>query len=571
MKLPIIFKPLLKDCCNLVHPDENSKLYWVFYGGRGTGKSENIAATLVIAMATQPNTRVVCIREVQHSMQESVKATLEKWISELNLDAMFHITGSYLRCVNGSECFFIGLKNSNSPNIKSISNVNITFIEEASQLSEKSWRLLVPSVTRVSNPKIIIAFNPDKEDDIVYKEFVANTPPKSSYVKRVRWEDNPFFKDSSLYNVMLDDKERMPKELFNHIWEGELSKNIEDSLFKKANFTPISEVNDYSQVVIGVDPATTDTEFSNEYGIIVAGKTFKGDCRIIQDYTGKYTPREFASKVVEAYYDYNASTVIIEVNQGGDFIKSVILDIDPSLHIEEVRAGTSKQNRALPLANMMEIGTLRFIDKFPKLQRQMELTTLRGYLGPRGESPDALDAAIWAIYYLMGMSDRDTLYQVFRPEWFKNKLSNSLKSEVKGYLTTLGNLYAYIEIRGLTNAHLSQISIEKSYLGYSLPDNMCQYVVCPDIVSNYSLIDSLRASTYLKEKTQLKDRVAGLLPIFKKQRVHIDDAFISSFKNHSGVMLLLAMSLYSYKNSTETDFLIDLFCDIISLEFNIKV
>lgn len=563
MKIPSVFKDLIYA---LTHLDEPSKLYWVFYGGRGTGKSENIAAALVLAMAMQPNTRIVCIREVQHSIAESVKATLEKWIDNFGLFTEFHITGSTLKHkFNGSECFFIGLKNSNSPNIKSISNINITFIEEASQLSEKSWRLLVPSVTRTPNPKIVIAFNPDREEDIVYKEFVASTPPKNSFVKRVRWEDNPFFKESALYPIMLDDKERMPKELFEHIWEGKLAKNIEDSLFKKANFTPILQEERYTQIVIGVDPATTNTDFSNEYGIIVAGKNETGDCRILQDYTGKYTPREFTSQVVEAYYKHNATTIIVETNQGGDFIKSALLDLDQSLHIEEVRAGTSKHSRALPLANMMEIGTLRFIDKFPKLQRQMELTTLRGYLGPKGESPDALDAAIWAVYYLMDIKERDSFNTVFKPEWFDKQIPNTISGKSIGYLTQNDGVYFYLEVKGHSDGTDYQIEVTKSYIGDKLLDEMTSDLHLPDIPPNYSL----SGIKYLKENKKLRDTVQRVIPFLKQNKVYINPRCVSHYKNENGNLLSVALRNYTYDVEREIDFLIDLFCDIILIEFNL--
>lgn len=565
MKIPLVFKELFYDLTHLSEPTEESKLYWVFYGGRGTGKSENIAAALVLAMSSQSNIRIACIREVQHSIAESVKATLEKWIDAFGLFNEFHITGSTLKHkTNGSECFFIGLKNSNSPNIKSISNINITFIEEASQLSEKSWRLLVPSVTRTPNPKIIIAFNPDKEDDIVYKEFVAFTPPKNAFVKRVRWEDNPFFQDSTLYSIMLDDKERLPKELFEHIWEGKLSKNIEDSLFKNANFNPISEAEDYTQIVIGVDPATTNTDFSNEYGIIVAGKNERGDCRILQDYTGKYSPREFASQVVEAYYKYNATTIIVETNQGGDFIKSALLDIDTSLHIEEIRAGTSKSNRALPLANMMEIGTLRFVDNFPKLKRQMQLTTLRGYLGPKGESPDALDAAIWAVYYLMDIKERDSFYQVFNPNWFSNKLVNSIRGHTVGYFTQSDGVFYYLEAVGHTNGSEIQIEISRSYIGLELPE-LAQTLYLPDTPQNYSLV----GTKYLKENKKLEETISGTIPVMRQNKIYINPKSYCKYKNISGNMLDIALRNFTYETKRETDLLIDLFCDIIHLEFNL--
>lgn len=545
--LPKAFEPLAHSLTRL---DKPSPIYWIFYSGRGTGKSENIAALLVLAMYMNPGTRVACIREVQHSISESVKATLEKWVSNFGLDKYFHITGSSLSCNNGSECFFLGLKNSNSPNIKSIANISITFIEEASQLSEKSWRLLVPSVTRVKNPRIIAAFNPDREDDVIYKEFVANTPPKNSVVKRLTWEDNPFFANSSLYQVMLDDKERLPREVFAHIWEGELAKNVEDSLFKRANFD-VLEADEYlEEVVIGVDPATTNSDFSNEYGIVVAGITKKQGVRILGDYTAHYTPREFASKVVELYYEFKADTVIVETNQGGDFIKSAILDVDPRVYIKEVRAGTSKQARALPVANMMELGTLRFKTPCPKLRRQMELTTLRGYLGPRGESPDALDACIWAVYHLMGIGERDSIYKVFDPNMFNKKINDD-GYVIQSKLVIYANGDTKIACYAINNIESKQLVIcdAEPYDGF-------YDVIRPDTMSNSNLE---RTRTYVKENKKLEETVAGLIDFFKTNQVFIKD----------GRRLLNALAAYTYDVKRDSDAYVDLFCDIIIQEYNL--
>lgn len=552
-KIPIVFKPLLESCLGI---SNSNIIYWVYYSGRGTGKSENISAILVLTMYNNPNTRIACIREIQHSISESVKATLENWIEKFGLIGEFHITGNSIKCNNGSECFFLGLKNSNSPNIKSIAGINITFIEEASQLSEKSWRLLVPSVTRTSNPKIILAFNPDREEDIVYREFVANTPPKASKVFRLKWDDNPFFRNSSLYDIMLDDKERLPEELFAHIWEGELSKNITDSLFKDIDFTPIGlPENGFTEVVIGVDPATTNNEFSNEYGIVVVGKDKKGLCYILEDYTGHYTPREFSSKVVEAYYEYNADLIVVETNQGGDFIASAILDIDCKVRIKEVRAGSSKQSRALPIANMMGIKKLFFTQECPKLRRQMELTTLRGYLGPRGESPDSLDAAIWAVYHLMGIQERDSWNNVFQPSMFDKRIEgNTLDSEEKVYLDSYQGLFGWIKIKALYTGNVHQLEITDAGLDKNLPAIPEHQIVCPDTENTYTIP---KRGVYLRENIKLEEQVGGYLGFLRKNPIYI---------RNEAEILLEALNTYTYDTKRDTDLLVLLLMDIIRNE-----
>lgn len=388
--------------------------YLCYYGGRGGGKSESIAQMLVLRATNEPRLRILCMRETQNTIADSVKSILEKWIHTLELSSEFKIKADKIEAKNGSTFLFKGMQEYNAGNIKSIADINITWIEEAQYFSERSWELLVPSVIRAKNPKIILSLNPNTADDIVYKTFIGNIPPPKSYVKCINYYDNPFFKDSALDEKRKHDEKTMPYTEYQHTWLGALRTKSDISIFKNIDFR-CDEVylrENYIQLLIACDPATTNKDFSNEYGVVVMGLKHDGVIHLIEDASGNYSPNEFCQRVSELYRRYKAEMVVIETNNGGDFLKATLLLHDPILNVFEVRASTDKIRRSLPIASLGYMNRLKHLghsngdDK--KIIRQMELMSLQGYNGFRGESPDRLDAYVWGCYVLANLNFKDT-------------------------------------------------------------------------------------------------------------------------------------------------------------------
>lgn len=191
------------------------KRYKVAYGGRGGAKSWAFARAL-IAYAIQKKTRILCVREVQKSIKESVYRLIMDQIALLGVEKCFTNTENSIKCVNGSEFIFEGLFR-NVNRIKSLEGVNLCWAEEAEAISEESWQLLIPTI-RTPGSEIWISFNPKYEDDPTYKRFVKN-PPENSIVKKMNWDDNPWFPDV-LKQDMEQDKIR-DEHAYKNIWLGE--------------------------------------------------------------------------------------------------------------------------------------------------------------------------------------------------------------------------------------------------------------------------------------------------------------------------------------------------------------
>ena len=216
---------------------EQKSRYKVVYGGRGGAKSESIARAILI-LALNPrilfdkdSIRILCCREYQSSIADSVHRLLVDIIKKYELFNYFTITKANILSSNGSLFIFKGISN-DPQQLKSTVGIDLCFVEEAEKVSSISWDYLTPTIR---NPKseIWVGFNPNQKEDPTYKMFVENPLPDSICVK-VNYYDNPYFEDTPLLKEMLYDKENNP-ELYQNKWEGNI-KQISDAVIFKDKF-----------------------------------------------------------------------------------------------------------------------------------------------------------------------------------------------------------------------------------------------------------------------------------------------------------------------------------------------
>lgn len=199
--------------------------YKIFYGGRGGSKSISIARALLIQGASAKH-KILCAREIQKSIQDSVHSLLKEQIEELGLSSFYEVQKSTILGKNGTEFLFAGLR-SNIANIKSIPNITRAWIEEAQSASADNIKTLALTV-RAPNSEVWLSFNPDLEDDTVYQEYVVS-PPDDSIVVKINYNDNPFFPDV-LRKEMESDKRKDYQKYLN-IWEGQCKKAVDGAIF----------------------------------------------------------------------------------------------------------------------------------------------------------------------------------------------------------------------------------------------------------------------------------------------------------------------------------------------------
>jgi hypothetical protein len=189
--------------------------YKVLYGGRGGAKSWGIAQYIVVRMA-KSRTRVVCAREIQSSIKESVHRLISNQIEAMGFRDAFVITDTSIRCrMNGSEAIFAGLFR-NVHNIKSLEDCDICWVEEAENVSEETWQKLIPTIRNESS-EILVSFNTRYVEDPTYKRFVAN-PPENCITRLVNFPDNPYF--PKVLNIEQKADRTRDLDTWEHIWMG---------------------------------------------------------------------------------------------------------------------------------------------------------------------------------------------------------------------------------------------------------------------------------------------------------------------------------------------------------------
>ena len=167
----------------------------------------------------------------------------------------------------------------------------------------------------------------------------------------------------------------------------------------------LREQPEMDRILVSVDPAVTNTETSDEHGIIVGGVASDQRGIVIEDASMQGSPMDWAKRAVSLYRSYSADGIVIEVNQGGDMVAQTLRTVDPDVNIIEVRATRGKHVRAEPIAALYEQGRCAHVGAFPELESQMTQMTTAGYEGPG--SPDRVDALVWMMTELFpGMVER---------------------------------------------------------------------------------------------------------------------------------------------------------------------
>lgn len=202
--------------------------YKIVYGGRSGLKSWSFARALLI-MGVSKKLRVLCTREVQRSIKDSVHALLKDQIEILGLGSHYLVTDVGIRGKNGTNFIFAGLSTQTVESIKSYEGVDVVWIEEAQVVRKRSWDILIPTI-RKAGSEIWISFNPELETDETYVRFIKNTPP-DAVVKFTTFRDNPWHTEL-LEKERLHCKKTDPDGYIN-IWEGKCLPAVPGAIYFK--------------------------------------------------------------------------------------------------------------------------------------------------------------------------------------------------------------------------------------------------------------------------------------------------------------------------------------------------
>lgn len=230
-RVPSKFKPLYTHLTN-------DKLFYVYHGGRGGGKSWEIADYLLIEGAQRKH-RILCCREIQKSIKQSVHKLLSDRIVSLGLESFYQILDTEIRGANGTEFSFSGLQNHTVDSVKSFEGATITWIEEAQTVSGYSLKILIPTVVRTPNCMIIMSMNPKLPSDAVYLDYVT-VDRDDTVVVQINYTDNKHCPDDLI--KLAEQMRDSDYDEYEHIYLGR-PKEIADGAIYKAEFEQIKREN----------------------------------------------------------------------------------------------------------------------------------------------------------------------------------------------------------------------------------------------------------------------------------------------------------------------------------------
>jgi len=382
--------------------------YKIIHGGRGSGKSWGVARALLYRGMEAPK-RILCAREFQNSLADSVHRLLAGQVEELGLSGFYTVRKTSIIGANGTVFVFTGLRH-NISKIKSFEGADIVWVEEGQTVSKHSFDVLIPTIRRPGS-EIWVTFNPDLEEDDAWQRFVV-WPLPGSLVQEISWRDNPWF--PAELRAEKDHLKVRDMEAYENVWEGRCRSHVTGALWSREIFEAQREVRPETEgeregllasllrVVIAVDPsgcAGENDQRSDEVGIVAAGVGHDGIGRILEDGTGRYSPDGWARKALELFDRWKGDRIVAEKNFGGAMVEATIRTACRTAPVKLLNASRGKVQRAEPVAALYAQGKVRHVGYFAELERQYCLFSTGGYAGAR--SPDHADAGIWALTELM--------------------------------------------------------------------------------------------------------------------------------------------------------------------------
>jgi hypothetical protein len=400
--IPAAFEPLFQPA-----------RYKAFYGGRGSGKSHSFATALLI-LAGQRKLRVLCAREVQISIKDSVKQLLDDKIAALGMGGFYESLLTEIRGKNGSQFLFAGLGKMTADQIKSMEGINIVWVEEAQTISATSLEILIPTI-RKAGSELWFSWNPRSAADPVDQRFRGEVVPEGAIVRKVNHDANPFF-PQELKDEQDFDRLHKP-ERYGHIWLGDYEPMAVGAIWDRLTLHQgrRTEAPVMRRILVSVDPAISAEPGSDEHGIVVVGLGEDDRGYVLDDVSLKGSPRQWADRAVAAFDKWEADAVVIERNQGGDMCRETLRTSRPALPVVDVVATRGKHVRAEPIASLYSFGRVSHVGTFARLEDQMCQMTAGGYEGEG--SPDRCDALVWGLTELFPQMTRPAVVSVRVPEF----------------------------------------------------------------------------------------------------------------------------------------------------------
>lgn len=384
----------------------------LYSGAFGAGKSRILCEKAYALGLRYPGVPIGIFRKVAASLAATTKITFLRDVVPAGQIVKSNKTEGWYELANGSRFWFLGLDPDPQTGIPSkVGSLDLAFafVDEAVELSESDWMMLLGRLRFPGVPyhQIAAATNPADPSHWLKRRFDMGDADK--LLLQAKTTDNRLLPQD--YRDRMDALTGLYHARYvRGEWisvEGPLWK-MDQIILGPSPKTLVKGVptDSYQRVVIGVDPAVTSAAGSDETGIIVAGKGADGQGYVIDDRSCRLPPSEWAQRVVDAYDEYHAERVVVETNNGGDLVETVLRAIGKNVAITTVHASRGKTKRAEPVAALYEKGRVTHLSRFSDLESQM-----MGFDPAKSNlHDDRVDALVWAFTDLFNLSEKSSAW-----------------------------------------------------------------------------------------------------------------------------------------------------------------
>jgi len=356
-------------------------LHRLFVGGVGAGKTR----AGCVEVLRQPAGSVGMVLAPTYPMlRDATLRTFLDLAQRGNLVKQWHKAEMTVELIDGKLVMF---RSADNPDRLRGPNLGWFYLDEAAMMPADVWTIMLGRLRL--EPGRAWATTTPRGMNWLAKLFSSH--PEYAII-RSSTRENVYNKPGFVQSLEQTYSARMIRQEI----EGEFLDDVEGALWSYAMIVYATKLPEMARVVVAIDPATTSGEDSDETGIIVAGLGVDGLGYVLADRSCRLSPDGWARRAVAAYHEFRADRIVAEVNNGGDLVEQVIRTVEARIPYTKVHASRGKRTRAEPVAALYEQGKVKHASPFPELEQQ-----LTSWTPESGDSPDRLDALVWALTTLM--------------------------------------------------------------------------------------------------------------------------------------------------------------------------
>lgn len=410
------FFELLSDDPVLVEKHKKIR-YVILVGGRGGAKSHALS-TWSNAATFKKGWGLYFTRWTMASAEKSVIPEFMRIAENLGNERAFKFNRTQIiNNETGTIVDFSGLKpqsNQSTGDSKSLSKKNVFIIEEAEDVQNFELFDKADNSIRTIEQKniVILCLNQGHINHWIYKEFIAEKRDDVMEIQITYLDNIKYLSDAFIQKIEKVKARDLAR--YQHIYLAEWKRDTDGALWKDCDISPYRITHDefkkidIREIVVSYDPAVTDSEkvdkdktkntgnLPDEDGIVIGARDKDGHCYVLKDRTQRGTRLDIARSICKYYDQHDCDWVIIEKNNGGDFIPALIKTVDKYVRCKTVTATKGKKLRAQPVQAMYENGEVHHVGHLPELE--LEMTSW--VEGEGMASPNRLDALVWLMTHL---------------------------------------------------------------------------------------------------------------------------------------------------------------------------